>query len=100
MHMKTLERVYGTNLESTFMTAPHHGLNGSDSFFLYVRPAYVIFHTETDDYLKRISTEGGIGCNMTLVDQLKQHELFEKGEAAEDGLGGVHCAACISGGMI
>lgn len=70
MHMKTIERVFGSYLESTFMTAPHHGLNGLASLYNTVKPKYVIFPTEQDDFEDRISVDGGVGCNMVLVQQL------------------------------
>ena len=85
MHMKTIERVYGSYLQSLFMTAPHHGLNGSTAIYTVVRPTYVIFPTEQDDFEERISIDGGYGFNLLLVEELKKHEQFEKGESQEDG---------------
>jgi hypothetical protein len=85
MHMNTIVKTYGSTLKSDFMTAPHHGLNGSVALYDTVKPSYVIFHTEMDDFEKRISIEGGYEFNRRLVDELAKHEAFLKGETNEDG---------------
>ncbi len=68
MQMKTIEKAYGSYLQSTFITAPHHGLNGSDALYAVVRPEYVIFHTNKEHYEERIAHGGtGPACNYQLV---------------------------------
>ena len=85
MHMNTIVKVYGSYLESDFMTAPHHGLNGTSTLYNTVKPSYVIFPTQTDDFEKRISVEGGYEFNRTLVAEYEKHQAFLRGDATEDG---------------
>ena len=78
MHMRTIERTFGEELKSRFMTAPHHGLNGSDSLYLLIQPEFVIFHTDEIHYIRR-TTVGDVqaGANAVLIEQLAMAEDAE-----------------------
>ncbi len=74
-HMLTIETVFGDELKSNIMTAPHHGLNGSDSLYKLVQPSYVIFHTNEKHYYRRLDPEDTQSkANGVLMDQRKLAE--------------------------
>ena len=74
-HMRTIEKVYGEALKSSFMTAPHHGLNGSDSLYALVQPKYIIFHTDSIHYVRRTTTgDDSASANTLIIAQLALEE--------------------------
>ncbi len=95
LQMMTIQKIFGSYLRSDFMTAPHHGLNGSQELYDLVRPAYVIFHTAEDKFEERIANGGtGPACNYQLYlnsllpdeDSNKYvKELFYAEDGPEDG---------------
>ncbi len=72
--LSILQRMYGKLLQSDFVQAPHHGLNGSINFYLTVNPKYALFSTAEDKYLERIQNDR-VG-NYTLVHTLKAECYF------------------------
>ena len=57
------------------MTAPHHGLNGSDSLYALVQPKYLIFATDSIHYIRRTTTgDDSAKANTLIIEQLAKEE--------------------------
>ena len=96
-NLKTIVDVFGYELESTFMTAPHHGLNGNTSLYQIASPKYVIFHTDKIHHDERLKEDGASAAiNAVLIEQLKlaiddpNRFLIQTIYAEEGGVNGYH----------